>query len=287
MSDFETIRYENPAPGVARIVLARPDARNAQDLSMTYEIDEAFKLAGADDAIKVVILAGDDPHFSSGHDLRGKSGKTIDDFEQVTMWGAFDAGGAEGRLSREMEIYLGMSKRWRDFPKPTIAAVQGKCIAGGLMLAWVCDLILASDDAQFRDPVIDLGVCGVEWFAHPWELGWRKAKELLFTADWFSAEEAREFGMVNRVIPRAELNDHALELAEQIASKPAFALKATKLAINQAQDAAGFQNGMNTVFAWHQLCHAHNMQMFNLAVDPSGLAPSVKGRTDARLAPKK
>ena len=118
MSDFETIRYENPAPGVARIVLARPDARNAQDLSMTYEIDEAFKLAGADDAIKVVILAGDDPHFSSGHDLRGKSGKTMDDFEQVTMWGAFDAGGAEGRLSREMEIYLGMSKRWRDFPKP-------------------------------------------------------------------------------------------------------------------------------------------------------------------------
>lgn len=286
MAEYEAIRYETPAPGVARIVMARPEARNAQDLTMTYEIDAAFARAGKDDAIKCVILAGDDPHFSSGHDLRGKAGKTIHDFEQISHWGAFDAGGAEGRLAREMEIYLGVSKRWRDFPKPTIAAVQGKCIAGGLMLAWVCDLILASDDAQFRDPVIDLGACGVEWFAHPWELGWRKAKELLFTADWFSAEEARQFGMVNQVIPRAELADKAVELAARIATKPAFALKATKLAVNQMQDAAGFQNGMNTVFAWHQLCHAHNMQMFNMAVDPSGLAPSVKGRTDARLEKK-
>lgn len=286
MPDFETIRYEEPAEGVARIVMARPEARNAQDLTMTYEIDAAFGRAGADDAIKAVILAGDDPHFSSGHDLRGKAGKTLDDFEQISHWGAFDAGGAEGRLSREMEIYLGVSKRWRDFPKPTIAAVQGKCIAGGLMLAWVCDLILASDDAQFRDPVIDLGAPGVEWFAHPWELGWRKAKELLFTADWFSAEEARQFGMVNRIVPRAELQDAAVELASKIASKPSFALKAAKLSINQMQDAAGFQTGMNTVFAWHQLCHAHNMQMFDMAVDPSGLAPSVKGRTDDRLKAK-
>lgn len=283
---YETIRYETPAPGVARIVMARPKERNAQDLTMTYEIDAAFSRAGADDDIKVVILAGDDPHFSSGHDLRGKAGKTLDDFEQIGMWGAFDAGGAEGRLGREMEIYLGVSKRWRDFPKPTIAAVQGKCIAGGLMLAWVCDLILASDDAQFRDPVIDLGVCGVEWFAHPWELGWRKAKELLFTADWFTAEDARQFGMVNQVIPRDELADKALELASRIAAKPAFALKASKLAVNQMQDAAGFQTGMNTVFAWHQLCHSHNMQKFDLAVDPSGLAPSVKGRTDKRLEKK-
>lgn len=287
MPDFETIRYEQPAEGVARIVLARPEARNAQDLTMTYEIDAAFTRAGADDAIKVVILAADDPHFSSGHDLRGKAGKTLDDFEQISQWGAFDAGGSEGRLGREMEIYLGVSKRWRDFPKPTIAAVQGKCIAGGLMLAWVCDLILASDDAQFRDPVIDLGACGVEWFAHPWELGWRKAKELLFTADWFSAQDAERFGMVNQVIPRAELETAAVELAKRIAAKPAFALKATKLAVNQMQDAAGFQNGMNTVFAWHQLCHAHNMQMFGMAVDPSGLPAAVKGRTDARLkAPK-
>jgi len=286
MTDYETIRYETPAEGVARIVMARPEARNAQDLSMTYEIDAAFQRAGDDDAVKVVILAGDDPHFSSGHDLRGKAGKTLRDFERVSAWGAFEAGGAEGRLGREMEIYLGMSKRWRDFPKPTIAAVQGKCIAGGLMLAWVCDLILASDDAQFRDPVIDLGAPGVEWFAHPWELGWRKAKELLFTAEWFSAEEAKQFGMVNQVVPRAELADAALELAKKIAAKPAFALKATKLAVNQMQDAAGFQTGMNTVFAWHQLCHAHNMMMFGMAVDPSGLAPSVKGRTDKRLEAK-
>jgi enoyl-CoA hydratase len=101
----------------------------------------------------------------------------------IGTWGGFGLDGNEGRYAREQEIYLQVTRRWRNFPKPTIAQVQGKCIAGGLMLAWACDLIVASDDAQFCDPVVTMGVCGVEWFAHPWELGPRKAKELLFTAD--------------------------------------------------------------------------------------------------------
>ncbi|MBT6590084.1 MAG: enoyl-CoA hydratase, partial [Rhodospirillaceae bacterium] len=202
---YETITYTAPLPGVAQITLNRPKARNAQDLQMTYDLNAAFDRAAGDDEVKVIILAGSDPHFCAGHDLSGDSGKTWQDFPQVTTWGSFDPPGAEGRYARESEIYLGMTERWRNIPKPTIAAVQGKCIAGGLMLAWACDIIIAAEDAEFRDPVVEMGVCGVEFFAHPWEVGVRKAKELLFTADWLRAEEAKQLGMVNQVVPRDEL----------------------------------------------------------------------------------
>jgi enoyl-CoA hydratase len=136
-----------------------------------------------------MILAGSGPHFSAGHDLRpaGKNAAGVD-FAPIGSWGGFAEPNAHGRFAREQEIYLQITRRWRNLAKPTIAEVHGKCIAGGLMLAWACDLIVASDDAEFCDPVVTMGVCGVEWFVHPWELGPRKAKELLFTSDAWSAD---------------------------------------------------------------------------------------------------
>ncbi len=278
LPSYETITYTLPRPGVAQITLNRPQARNAQDLQMTYDLNDAFEQAAADGEVKVIILAGADPHFCAGHGLSGDSGKTWADFPQVNTWGSFDPPGAEGRFARESEIYLGMTERWRNVPKPTIAAVQGKCIAGGLMLAWACDIIIASTDAEFRDPVVEMGVCGVEFFAHPWEVGPRKAKELLFTADWLGAEEARQLGMVNQVVPRDELLATALAMAERIAQKPLFALKLTKEAVNQTQDAMGRPNAMSQVFALHQLCHSHNVQVHGIPVDPGGLPESMRGR---------
>ena len=207
MSSFETILVERPEPAIARIVMNRPEARNAQNLQMTYDLNAAFDAAVQDDAVKVIILAGNGPHFSSGHDLRpGGKNAAGNDFPPIGNWGGFAEANAHGRFAREQEIYLQITRRWRNLAKPTIAEVQGKCIAGGLMLAWACDLIVASDDAQFCDPVVTMGVCGVEWFVHPWELGPRKAKELLFTADSWSAQEAHQLGMVNHVVPRAELS---------------------------------------------------------------------------------
>ncbi len=273
---YETITYTEPLPAVAQITLNRPKARNAQDLQMTYDMNHAFDRAAADDDIKVIILAGADPHFCAGHDLSGDSGKTWKDFPLIDTWGSFDPPGAEGRFSREAEIYLAMTERWRNLPKPTIAAVQGKCIAGGLMLAWACDIIIASDDAEFRDPVVEMGVCGVEFFAHPWEVGPRKAKEWLFTADWLGAEEARQLGMVNQVVPRDDLLATALAMAERIAKKPLFALKLTKQAVNQSQDAQGRPEAMKSVFGLHQLCHSHNVQVHGIAVDPGGLPESMR-----------
>lgn len=279
MSAFETIRHERPSPQVARITMNRPSARNAQNLQMTYELNAAFDRAVQDDAVKVIVLAGADPHFSAGHDLRpGSRDEAGMDFPAIGTWGGFREPDAHGRFAREQEIYLQMTRRWRNLGKPTIAEVQGRCIAGGLMLAWACDLIVASDDAEFCDPVVTMGVCGVEWFVHPFELGPRKAKELLFTADRWSADEAHRLGMVNHVVPRADLTRFVLDLAQRIAAKPAFALKMTKEAVNRAVDATGQQTAIDQAFALHQLCHAHNLQQFGMIVDPSGLHPSVRTR---------
>jgi enoyl-CoA hydratase len=277
MSDsYATLLYQKPAPGVARIVMNRPDARNAQNLKMTYDLDAAFSRAVAEDDVKAIILAGADPHFSAGHDLRDKTQKELGkDFPVVSTWGQFSAPGAEGRYAREQEIYLQNTRRWRNLSKPTIAEVQGRCIAGGLMLAWACDLIVASEDAQFCDPVVTMGVCGVEWFVHPWELGPRKAKELLWTAESWSADEARLFGMVNHVVRRDDLSRFTLALAEKIASRPSFAVKTVKEAVNQTLDIMGQNSAIQQAFGLHHLCHAHNMMQFGMVVDPSGLHPSV------------
>ncbi|UYO50213.1 enoyl-CoA hydratase [Rhodopseudomonas palustris] len=277
MSSYETILVERPDPAVARIVMNRPDARNAQNLQMTYDLSAAFDDAVQDDTVKVIILAGTGPHFSAGHDLRATTKNEAGiDFPPVGAWGGFREPGAHGRMAREQEIYLQITRRWRNLAKPTIAEVHGKCIAGGLMLAWACDLIVASDNAEFCDPVVTMGVCGVEWFVHPWELGPRKAKELLFTADSWSAQEAHQLGMVNHVVPAAELSAFTMALAQRIAAKPSFALKMTKEAVNRSVDIQGQPAAIDQAFALHQLCHAHNLQEFGMIVDPSGLHPSVR-----------
>ncbi len=154
-----------------------------------------------------------------------------------------------------------MCRRWRELPKPTIAMVHGACIAGGLMLAWVCDLIVASEDAFFSDPVVRMGIPGVEYFAHPWIVGPRFAKEMLFTGGRFGAQRAYEVGMVNRVVPRSTLDTTVFELADQIAKMPRFGLALTKRAVNQCEDQMGMRTGMDSVFGLHHVAHAHNAEV--------------------------
>jgi len=272
MKDFQTILYETPAQHIARIVLNRPETRNAQDTRMLYELNEAFDTAAHDDNIKVIVLAANGPHFSAGHDLREQdSYQKMADFRTVGTWCGFTCAGAEAQMAREKEIYLGFCERWRNIPKPTIAAVQGKVVAGGLMLIWPCDIIIAADDAQFCDPVVSFGIGGVEFFAHPWELGARKAKELLFTSDWLSAPEAKQLGMVNQIVPRDKLADAAIEMARKITSKSLFALKLTKEAVNAAEDVQGRVQAMQTSFALHQLAHTHWLKLYDMLLDPTGL----------------
>lgn len=259
------VHVERPADGVARIVLNRAEKRNAQNFAMLYQLDEAFSSCARDESVTVIILAADGPDFSSGHDL-GQRDIMPSDFDVLGNWAEFSAAGAEGRYAVEKEVYLDLTERWRNVPKPTIAQVQGRCISGGLMLVMACDLVVAADNAAFCDNTVDLGVCGTEFFNHPYDFGIRKAKELLFTAGWLSAQEAAATGFVNRVVPADGLEAATLDLASVIASKPRFALKMAKEAINAAHDAMGRPQAMSTIFALHQLCHSHNMQVYGMPV---------------------
>lgn len=247
MADEQFILYEREDK-VATITLDRPKARNAQHPPLLQQLDEAFSRGAADPDVRVIVLRGNGPHFSAGHDI------AYDKFDELIN---FDDGAAS-LYGWEKENYLGMTRRWRDLPKPTIAAVHGKCIAGGLMLCWPCDLIIASDDAQFSDPVVRMGVGGVEYHGHTWELGARKAKEMLFTGGFMDAAEAHRLGMVNRVVPRAELEKHTFELAGEIAQMDPFALRMAKQAVNRTLDTQGQWQAMEAVFDMHELCHSHS-----------------------------
>ena len=245
--------------GVAWITMNRPQYHNAQNGKMTYLLDDAFKKAVADDEVKVIVLRGEGKHFSAGHDI-GTPGRDVHlSQDRVTMWyDHADKEGGEFLYVREAEAYLGMCRRWREIPKPTIAAVQGACIAGGLMLAWICDLIVATDDAYFSDPVVRMGIPGVEYFAHPYELNPRIAKEFLFTGNKMGAERAYQMGMVNQISTRDTLMADVEALAMKIAAMPRLGLALTKQAINNVEELQGKRSAMEAAFAWHHFTHVHN-----------------------------
>ena len=256
--EHDIVRYE-VVNSVAWVTMNRPQYHNAQNGRMTYLLDDAFKRAVADDDVKVIVLSGEGKHFSAGHDIGTPERDVHLSQERVTMW--YDHANKEGGeflYVREAEAYLGMCRRWREIPKPTIAAVQGACIAGGLMLAWVCDLIVATDDAYFSDPVVRMGIPGVEYFAHPYELNPRIAKDFLFTGNKMGAERAYQMGMVNQISSRDTLRDDVTELAMKIAAMPRLGLALTKQAINNVEDLQGKRSAMEAAFAWHHFTHVHN-----------------------------
>jgi enoyl-CoA hydratase len=259
MSTEPTVLYETH-DATAIVTMNRPQYRNAQNAQMTFALDEAFMRAVNDDAVKVIVLAGAGPHFSAGHDIGTPDRDIHKSFGRVatTYWEHADKEGAEAIFVREQELYLGMCRRWRDLPKPTIAMVQGACVAGGLMLAWVCDLIVCADDAFFCDPVVRMGIPGVEYFAHPFAMPPRIAKEMLFLGDKMPADRALAVGMVNRVVARDALRDETLAIAGRIAQMPRFALSLAKKAVNQAEDRMGLRDTMDSAFALHHVAHAHN-----------------------------
>lgn len=271
-SDHRTtplVRYENPEQGVARIVLDRPSYRNAQNTQLLYELDEMFMKATRDEGIKVIILAGDGPDFSAGHDLREEN-PAIPGRPVATLESDSTAPGVEGRHSYECEIYLGMCRRWRDLPKPTIAQVHGRAIAGALMLIWPMDLIIAGDSALFSDPVVAFGLNGGEYFLHGWEVGPRKAKEMLFTGEPLTAGEARQLGMVNHVVPDSELTEFTLDKARRICRMPAYGLRLAKSSVNSALKTQGQDAALDAAFGMHIAGHANNLHRHGALIAPQG-----------------
>ena len=257
-NEAEVVLYE-VRDAVAIVTMNRPEYHNAQNSQMTYALDAAFRRACDDDEVKVIVLRGAGKHFSAGHDI-GTPGRDVDKtFDRASLWyDHTNKPGGEFLYAREQEVYLGMCRRWREMPKPTIAMVQGACIAGGLMLAWVCDLIVASEDAYFADPVVRMGIPGVEYFAHVHELNPRIAKEFLFLGERMPAPRAYQMGMLNRVVARDELEQQTLDIAGRIARMPRLGLQLSKQAVNNAEDLMGKRATMDMVFGLHHFAHAHN-----------------------------
>jgi len=255
----EPVRYE-VIDGVAWITVNRPSFNNAQNGQMTYALDDAFKKATEDDKVGCVVLAGEGRHFSAGHDI-GTPGRDLHhEFDKRLMLpGHTNKPAAELLYTREQEQYVGMCKRWREIPKPTIAMVQGACVAGGLMLAWVCDLIVASEDAFFQDPVNPLmGIPGVEYFAHAFELPPRVAKEFLLLGERMGAERAYSLGMINKVVPRDELRCAVETWATKLAGQGRLGNWLTKQSVNHVEELRGKRTAIDAVFHMHHFAHAQN-----------------------------
>ena len=258
MTDEPVVRYDTRGH-VATITMNRPQMANAQDTALIDGIDHALDRADADDEVRVVVLAGAGKHFSSGHDLKALLNEAdADEWSKIRDT-------PEGKFRHEQVMYVDRCKRLYAFRKPTIAAVQGACVAAGLMLACMCDLIVAADDATFQNPVLRMTGAGVELLVEPWELGIRKAKEFLFTGDRIDAAEAWRLGLVNRVVPRAELTARVDELADQVALVPPATAQVVKDSLNQT---ATFM-GKDASWKYHFLAHhwMHNSETARSALE--------------------
>jgi enoyl-CoA hydratase len=280
MADYKFLLYETLDSGVVRILLNRPDSRNAQNRGLLVELNDAFLQAESDDDVRVVILGGTGPMFSSGHDLGSKvsreemtPGPTMHP-SRTTNGGTRK--GAESLMLQEWHYFYDNTRRWRNLRKITIGQAHGDVYAAGLMLLWACDLIVCAEGTRFADVVgARLGMCGVEYFAHPWEFGPRKAKELLLTGDSIDADEAYRLGMVSKVFPGEELPDRTVELARRIAQLPTMTSLLIKEAVNQSVDNMGFYNALNACFTLHELNHSHwawvNEDRYPVAKEDSGI----------------
>src|SRR5262249_15993937 len=279
--EFEFVKVEVHDDGqIVRILLNRPEQRNAQSRGMLVELDEALLRAEADDDVRVVILAGEGVMFSSGHDIGSKQAlaeygpRPGEHPTRKINGGTRD--GAESRMLQEWHYFFQNTLRWRNLRKVTIAQVHGDVFSAGLMLMWACDLIVGSEEVRFADVVgTRLGMCGVEYFAHPWEFGPRRTKELMLTGDSIDIHEAHALGMVSKVFPLDELPDRTLDFARRIAQLPTMTALLIKEAVNQTQDNMGFHNALNACFTLHQLNHSHwaevNDDGFPMADERAGI----------------
>ena len=225
---FRDILYTTDGP-VATITLNRPRYKNAQSYRMLDEIDQGFALAKEDKNIRVLVIRGSDGNFSSGHDLG-----TDDALQYRKALGA--APGIE-TYDQFKKYNLDLLVGWRNFPKPTIAMVEGYCIYAGWMLAACCDVVFAASNAEFLAGF-------VEYMSIPWDIGIRRAKEICFESRFISAEEAREMGFVNRVLTPAALERETYDYAQRVAENSLDALRFIKIQANKAQDAQGFTNAL-------------------------------------------
>jgi enoyl-CoA hydratase len=281
MPEYSFLLYETFDEGtIARILLNRPDARNAQNRGLLVELNDAFLHAEADDDVRVVILGGTGPMFSSGHDMGSKVSRQEfspgPDQHSTRKINGGTRQASESLMLQEWHYFFENTRRWRNLRKITIGQAHGDVYAAGLMLLWACDLIVCAEGTRFADVVgARLGMCGVEYFAHPWEFGPRKAKELLLTGDAVDAEEAHRLGMISKIFPADQLEEMTLDFARRIAQLPTMTSLLVKESVNQSVDNMGFYNALNACFTLHELNHSHwawvNEDHYPIAKEDAGI----------------
>ena len=293
MTDYKYVTYEELEGGeIVRILLNRPETRNAQNRGLLVDLDDAMGRAEEDDKVRVIILGGVGPLFSSGHDMGSKEARAErmpgpDQHRTATINGATRQG-AEARMLQEWHYYFQNTLRWRNLRKITVAQVNGTVYSAGLMLMWACDLIVAADDVLFADVVgTRLGMCGMEYFGHPWEFGPRRTKEMMLTGDAIDVQEAHRLGMVSKIFPEAELADQTLAYAKRIAQVPTMTALMIKESVNQTVDNMGFYNSLQACFTLHQLNHSHWAEIHESkypVAEPDDGIPNWKDAPPVRLS---
>ncbi|MBW1945980.1 MAG: enoyl-CoA hydratase/isomerase family protein [Deltaproteobacteria bacterium] len=246
MPEYKQIIYEKN-DRIAWVKLNRPKYLNAQSHIMLDEMDSAFHLAAEDKDVRVIILAGEGDHFSSGHDL-GTSEEKADEARQ----GYVD--GPAGVYDKYEKIFQKYGFRWRELPKATIAMIHGYCIFGGCEIAASMDMVVAADDTKFLPSFI-------EFFTLPWEIGVRKTKEVLFRNRFVSPEKALELGFINHVVPREKLKEETLKLANEIAENDPFMIRMMKLSVNEAEDAMGYRVAIQAALSNYLLMSSTGSQI--------------------------
>lgn len=275
--ELETVVYEKDG-AVASIILNRPDKANAQNSQLVWDFDECLDDAQGDYDVKVVVIRANGKGFCSGHAVMdGPMG--FPEFVKAAEHGHPWQGQAELFLWPVMHLW--------EFPKPTIAAVQGYALGGGSYFALIPDIVIAADDAYFQMPLVQgLGFPGGETMMEPWLfMNYHRAYEYLYTSQTVNAEEAHRMGMVNRVVPRAELEQVALTMAHQIAEAPLTTLMGTKAMVKQAWELMGQRvHWQNSITMMELVGHAGDVGAWRKQNLERGYPGGPRGVAKARFA---
>ena len=224
---------------IFHLVLNRPEKRNALTSDMLLAMQKALQSAEQDPNVRVLVLRAEGPDFCAGFDLSRLRSDEM----------------PEERMVREEEELYSKALAFRNFPKPTIAAIQGGCIAGGLLFSQMCDLIVASEDAYFYNPLVRMGGVGLEILMEPWDLGIRQAKRYLFTGERIPAAVALKFGMITDIAAPQELASVTADIANKVAAMPPTTIRLLKKSINRTQDTMGMRAALDYHFAMHEFGH--------------------------------
>lgn len=272
MNKTDVLLYEK-AGKVGRIVINRPSARNAFNQELVEKLGGFIRKADQDpDTNVIVISAVGEKAFSAGFDIKESIGEPIVDM-------------TPRRENTSMEL-----NTWREVwkcKKPVIASVQGFCIGGGLHLAFMCDLIVASVDAMFGEPEVAFSYVP-DILIEPWKLPMNKARQLLYLGEYMTAEELRECGVVNKVVPFGRLEEETMKIANRLAEMPPDTMAMLKYQVNKTYEIQGMVNAMDFAAEIFSLCRinqARTQKDFNEMVNSRGLKAALdwkSSRSDDR-----